>query len=101
MWEYIPVVLPSAIAFCFNLSLTVGSYGWEEELREQNKIEIMLIIPRKWITRKILAAGITEVCIECNSGKEERRPIEHLEIWLKPPLAHVPHTHEVAWPFLG
>lgn len=69
--DYIPVVLPSAIIFCFHLSSTVGWHEWEEELREQNKIEIMLIISRKWITRKILAPRITEVCIE-GRGREKR-----------------------------
>lgn len=62
--EQISVVLPSAVAFCCNLSLTVDWCEREEELREQNKIEIMLISPEKWITRKILTAKVTEVCIE-------------------------------------
>lgn len=74
----IPVVLPSAVAFCFYLSSTVGWYEWEEQLREQNKVEITLISLRKWVTRKILAARITEVRV--SRGEKERRAIGHLEM---------------------
>lgn len=88
---YIPVeLLPSTIAFCFHLFLIVGRHEWEEELRKQKKIEVMLIIPSKWITRKILAARITEACIKARGREKSDRTA--IEVSLKTPLGRVPHT---------
>lgn len=65
-------------------------------MRKQNKIELRLIVPRKWIARKILAARMSPVCTE-RRGREKSHWTS--KTWLKPPLAGAPHTHEVACPF--
>lgn len=65
-------------------------------MRKQNKIELRLIVPRKWIARKILAARMSSVCTE-RRGREKSHGTS--KKWLKPPLAGTPHTPEVACPF--
>lgn len=60
-------------------------------MRKQNKIELTLIVPRKWIARKILAAGSIQCVLR---GREKSHGTS--KKWLKPPLAGAPHTHEVA-----
>lgn len=63
----------AAISNSFHLSsLTGGLCELEEELREENKIEIMLVISRKRMARTFQTARITEVCV-----KEREREKSH------------------------